>query len=528
MLGYSSISNIGICTMGDGRIAGNNMHNMQKSNKIEIHTKMRIQIREITVGQNPRKEFNGEKIKKLATSMREIGLIQDITVTPNEKGYTLVCGHRRLLAAKVIGWQEIEAKVAKPEKETEKKLVENIHRVDLNPIEEGNGFIGLGGSAKEIAKKISKQEMYVERRMIIVGSCSKKVQEALKEKKIQIGHALLMARFEKKVQDEELKKIIEYGMSVKRVKEDMESIDEINNLAEAFFDKTDCKGCKYNGGEQALLYDTGDSLKNLCLNPKCYNKKTEAKIKKRTEIGENKGFRVIPQGQEGCMWKDHEHVNKITKGIKKEMKESPEKFTVTFEQHHGRPLKETLWRKEDDAVKKEKSPEERAGNLKRKIAEYKEKWLIEQERKKLTDERVDDINLFFLLNGLNCNEQPETVKLLGIQETDWGGMVTKGILEKITTAVKTRAMLLEQARVRIEHLNRTELEMMAPLLGVDIKEYVLDEEFLKLHTIAELKELGKEQGIKLKGSAPKSDYIASVKITWPKGKIPKAMERKLE
>ncbi|MEP2280806.1 ParB/RepB/Spo0J family partition protein [Maribacter sp.] len=86
----------------------------------------------------PRSNFNDENIKELATSIKELGVIQPITVRKlgfNE--YQLVSGERRYRASKLLGLETIPAyiRIANDQESLEMALVENIQRQDLDPIE---------------------------------------------------------------------------------------------------------------------------------------------------------------------------------------------------------------------------------------------------------------------------------------------------------------------------------------------------------------------------------------------------------
>lgn len=86
----------------------------------------------------PRSNFNDESLKELATSIRELGVIQPITVRKlgfNE--YQLVSGERRFRASKLLGLETIPAyiRIANDQESLEMALVENIQRQDLDPIE---------------------------------------------------------------------------------------------------------------------------------------------------------------------------------------------------------------------------------------------------------------------------------------------------------------------------------------------------------------------------------------------------------
>lgn len=97
----------------------------------------------------PRKEFSGEELAKLSASMEEVGLIQPVVVVEvdPEREYRLVSGERRLRAARQLGWDTIEAVVYPPDiapKDQELvAAVENLNRVDLNPVEVAQSILEL-------------------------------------------------------------------------------------------------------------------------------------------------------------------------------------------------------------------------------------------------------------------------------------------------------------------------------------------------------------------------------------------------
>ena len=86
----------------------------------------------------PRTSFNEESLKELASSIRELGVIQPITVRKLEfDKYQLVSGERRYRASKLVGLETIPAyiRIANDQESLEMALVENIQRQDLDPIE---------------------------------------------------------------------------------------------------------------------------------------------------------------------------------------------------------------------------------------------------------------------------------------------------------------------------------------------------------------------------------------------------------
>src|SRR5690554_4022574 len=86
----------------------------------------------------PRTSFNEESLRELASSIRELGVIQPITVRKLEfNKYQLVSGERRFRASKLVGLETIPAyiRIANDQESLEMALVENIQRQDLDPIE---------------------------------------------------------------------------------------------------------------------------------------------------------------------------------------------------------------------------------------------------------------------------------------------------------------------------------------------------------------------------------------------------------
>jgi len=132
----------------------------------------------------PRLEIKEEELKELMNSIKENGLLQPILVAPQSNGkYYILAGHRRTEALKRLGEKTIEAIIIK-DKQEEKELasiamIENIQRVQLNPIEEAILYqrmldSGLFNSIREIGRKLGKDH----------GSISKKISILKLDKKI--------------------------------------------------------------------------------------------------------------------------------------------------------------------------------------------------------------------------------------------------------------------------------------------------------------------------------------------------------
>ena len=116
---------------------------------------------------NPRKDLGD--LTELTASIRENGVMQNLTVVPAEKGYTVVIGHRRLAAAKEAGLSEVPCVVTNMNKKQQvaTMLLENMQRNDLTILEQAQGFqlmFDLGDSIADISHMTGLSESTVRRR----------------------------------------------------------------------------------------------------------------------------------------------------------------------------------------------------------------------------------------------------------------------------------------------------------------------------------------------------------------------------
>src|SRR3989344_4492631 len=126
----------------------------------------------------PRREFDEGKLRDLAESIKQYGILQPLVVTrqevEKEEGgflvvYELIAGERRLRAAKLAGVREVPVVIRNTEDNDRLKLelaiIENLQREDLNPVDRALAFRKLADDFDfkhiEIAKKISKSREYV-------------------------------------------------------------------------------------------------------------------------------------------------------------------------------------------------------------------------------------------------------------------------------------------------------------------------------------------------------------------------------
>ena len=110
----------------------------------------------------PRSRFDDESLAELAASLKEVGVLQPIVVTPGEDGYVLIAGERRWRAAKRAGLESIPAVVRGAAGDTTlvEALVENVQRRDLTPLEEAHAYKQLledyGMTQDQVADRVGK------------------------------------------------------------------------------------------------------------------------------------------------------------------------------------------------------------------------------------------------------------------------------------------------------------------------------------------------------------------------------------
>lgn len=121
---------------------------------------------------NPRKNIGD--VSELADSIRESGIMQNLTVVPFEGKYRVVIGHRRMAAAKMAGLTEVPCAIAVMDYKTQiaTMLTENMNRSDLTVVEQAEGIqmmFDFGESIEEISKKTGFSQSTVRKRLTVAG-----------------------------------------------------------------------------------------------------------------------------------------------------------------------------------------------------------------------------------------------------------------------------------------------------------------------------------------------------------------------
>jgi len=173
----------------------------------------------------PRRRFNEESLEELADSLKEHGLVQPIIVRPSGTGYEILVGERRWRAAQMAGARSIPAVIREAEASEclQIALVENLHRDDLNGIEEATAFRQLmedfGLSQDEISQRVGKSRSAVANSLRLL-QLPVEVQAAVVAEEISPGHArTLLALQGDPYQSVLLQRIIEEDLSVRQTEE---------------------------------------------------------------------------------------------------------------------------------------------------------------------------------------------------------------------------------------------------------------------------------------------------------------------
>lgn len=174
----------------------------------------------------PRREFDEEALSELAASIREIGIVQPITLRQTADGrYQIIAGERRWRAAKIAGVETIPAYIRTANDETimEMALVENIQREDLNAIEIALAYEHLaettGLTQEKISEKVGKSRAAVANYIRLL-KLPALVQMALQNKTIDMGHArALLSLDSPSLQIKLYRDIEKNGYSVRKVEQ---------------------------------------------------------------------------------------------------------------------------------------------------------------------------------------------------------------------------------------------------------------------------------------------------------------------
>lgn len=354
-------------------------------------------------------DWNGPRVadNELIASVEENGILQPVCVMPDEDGYRLVYGARRLDAARKAGLDTVPAIVCPastpPESLRALNLVENIHREPQSPLQEGRIFaelVKMGESMKHIAKRVGKSERFVRRRLALTGLCTQAERIVTEDGAKYDADALAMLA---KLPPSRQVDILERNPLAAHAPDQMAyEIRGVGKLDGAQFDPTDerlvpaagpCSKCPKRTGADKLLFDGEDWEGDTCLDEECFKAKTSAHVGR--EIA-----KIRKKHPTAKVWVDPNNYNFSTKD-QKEMYDAHgavvmKDWRIAFQEaDKAHPEAEVgiliepggarevvvvpAPRQKDGRAAKPKSPEEKAEYLKKKRAA----WIAEKTRERL-------------------------------------------------------------------------------------------------------------------------------------------------
>lgn len=174
----------------------------------------------------PRRDFDEEALRELANSIKEIGIIQPITLRQTaENKFQIIAGERRWRASQLAGLTAVPAyiRTIKDENVMEMALVENIQREDLNAIEIALAYEHLlsaeGMTQEKVSERVGKSRTAITNHLRLL-RLPAQVQMALQKKEIDMGHArALLAIDSPSLQIKLFNEVQRNGYSVRKVEE---------------------------------------------------------------------------------------------------------------------------------------------------------------------------------------------------------------------------------------------------------------------------------------------------------------------
>ena len=246
---------------------------------------------------NPRRTFDEAKLYELAESIKQHGLIQPITVRPNNEGFEIVAGARRYRASLLAEVFSVPARIVQIDdaQALEWQLVENSQRVDVHPFEEAQGFQRLldmpGYDVTALVEASGKSASHVYARLSLL-QLIPGIAEEFTQERITASHAALLARLPQEAQAKAYEECWRKDWQDKEPHllpaRHLAAWIQNNlylNLADAPFDREDptlnptagaCVTCPRRSGYNTSLFN--DVQGDQCLDAPCFHGKAEAHL----------------------------------------------------------------------------------------------------------------------------------------------------------------------------------------------------------------------------------------------------------
>ena len=173
----------------------------------------------------PREHFGEEQLSALADSIREVGVLQPVLVRPADDGYELIAGERRWRAARRAGLQAIPALIRTTDDASalEHALVENVHRADLNALEEAAAYQQLiedfGLTHEQVAARVGRSRVAITNTLRLL-QLPPAIQKMIQEDTLKGGHArALLGTPDRAFQEQLARRVLNEGLSVRAVED---------------------------------------------------------------------------------------------------------------------------------------------------------------------------------------------------------------------------------------------------------------------------------------------------------------------
>ncbi|WP_294124318.1 ParB/RepB/Spo0J family partition protein [Sphingomonas sp.] len=286
-----------------------------------------IPLKLIDIPPDNRDEIREAELEGLAATMMERGQLSPLLVRPRKKGrFELIAGERRLRAAKILKWDQIEVKEMDLDdrQAAEVHAIENLQRVDLTPWEEARKLADLAGSngssvrVEDLAARLGRTPQWVAVRLA-VSKLIPELRQLVIDQEWPLTHLPLLARIPKDVQPMILEAIVDnqkmdsmwgffdgkkhIGTTPPR-HELVEFLEEFTRLLSQAAWKLDdpfllpdagsCDQCPKRSSAQALLFpELADQKKDRCLDEGCWKAKQAAIVAVKVNELNQKGTKPI-------------------------------------------------------------------------------------------------------------------------------------------------------------------------------------------------------------------------------------------
>lgn len=238
----------------------------------------------------PRTNFNEESLRELASSIRELGVIQPITVRKLAfNKYQLVSGERRFRASKLIGLETIPAyiRIANDQESLEMALVENIQRQDLDPIEIALSYQRLIDeiqlTQEQMSERVGKKRSTIANYLRLL-KLDPIIQTGMRDGFISMGHGRAMVNIESQIDQLEVyEKIISNKLSVRATEQLVKNLNSesetkpesgpveipkyikkgVKEFSEYFGHKIDVKVAKNGSGKITIPFHSEEDFNRI-------------------------------------------------------------------------------------------------------------------------------------------------------------------------------------------------------------------------------------------------------------------------